>query len=114
MKWSTKKRKFKIAMGDYYTNSKPAWSVKSNHFERYSDLKAASVKYKELNTTLLAATTCNRYQRELSSMFNSKILFKDLESNLNEWKFHYVISGIKNIVRFTYYVRLVKLLIETF
>lgn len=76
-KWAAKnKLRPQIAITKYY---KPTWKAKTNHYVKYSD-----IKMKDNNSYLKPS--------------GGSITHRELVENLNEWKFHYVVSQVNNLV----------------
>lgn len=83
VKWVTKKRS-NIALSKML---KPGYDARKNHFVYYSDIKQEQSE--DLGTKNTSSSTM--------------ITPKELIENLNEWKFHFVISQVKNLVYIFYY-----------
>lgn len=73
--WTSKKNRSRIAISKCY---KTTWKPRNHHYLRYSDIK---IKDKAKNNPTI-------------------ITQKELYNNLNEWKFHFVISQVKNLIGF--------------
>ncbi|CAF0861354.1 unnamed protein product [Brachionus calyciflorus] len=85
IRWTTKRQRSQFSISKLY---KPTWKPKQNHFVKYSDV---NIYQTSSNTSLQSNTTYNSN--------NTKCLTrKELVDNLNEWKFHYVISQVNNLV----------------
>lgn len=74
VKWTSKRNRSHISK-----SYKSSWKPRSNHYLRYSDVK---LKEKVKKPTVKTIT------------------HKELIENLNEWKFHFVISQVKNLITF--------------
>ncbi len=109
LKWLTKRER-QYAISYYYKpqNTKSA-SQPANHYMRYSDIKSTNNKHNSTNLILndqAALTSSTRSsinsnsnsQPQHQQQLNGRIVYKDLIENLNEWKFHYVISQINNLI----------------
>jgi hypothetical protein len=76
-KWAAKSElRPQIAITKYY---KPTWKAKTNHYVKYSDIKLKD------NSSYLKPNS-------------GSITHRELVENLNEWKFHYVVSQVNNLV----------------
>jgi hypothetical protein len=121
LRWLTKRER-QFAISYYYKpqNTKSA-SQPANHYMRYSDIKSTNSKNNNASASLIlndqaALTNSTRSavnnqnnannssgQQQLSqqkqqALLNGRIVYKDLVEDLNEWKFHYVISQINNLM----------------
>jgi hypothetical protein len=116
LKWLTKRER-QFAISYYYkpqcakTAAQPA-----NHYIRYSDIKStnkhavAAASVLPANDLTLATSNLTRSAAAASSLHqnghhdrtaastNGRIVYKDLIENLNEWKFHYLISQINSLM----------------
>ena len=74
VKWTTKRQRSQFSIDKYYS---PNWKPKQNHFVKYSDV---GLTHSNANGQI------------------STITRKQLVDNLNEWRFHYVISQVNDLV----------------
>nr|QDF21424.1 histone deacetylase complex subunit SAP130-like protein [Brachionus koreanus] len=75
VKWTSKRQRHQFSIDKYYA---PSWKPKQNHFVKYSDVDLA-----------LSPTT--------NSQVNT-VTRKQLVDNLNEWRFHCVISQVNDLM----------------
>ncbi len=75
VKWVTKKRAQKVQ------SQLSEWNSRKHHFIRYSDINPEN----------------NQNENAINS---NTITQQELIENLNEWKFHFVISQVKTLVSF--------------
>jgi hypothetical protein len=81
VKWISKSKSAQIGIAKYY---KPSWSLQPrNHFVQYSDIQ---LNAQDSVNDLLVSTN------------DPIITHKELIGNLNEWKFHYIISQVNNLI----------------
>ena len=85
LKWTSKSKSAQIGITKF---SKPSWQPRNNHFVHYSDITLNSKD----SINLLKATGGS-----------ATITHKELVDNLNEWKFHYILSQVNNLVSFFCY-----------
>jgi hypothetical protein len=65
---------------------RPSWKSRNNHYVNYSDIKVNSKE----NVNLMKQNNHNNN--------NKTMTHEELMRNLNEWKFHYVISQVNNLI----------------
>jgi hypothetical protein len=96
LKWSAKPRAGSIPIRSITNSYKPNWKPNQHHYEKYSDIKLKELvnqnmqKANQLNQSQLSPT-CTSNQTNL-------ITHQDLVDNLSEWRFHYVISQVNNLI----------------
>jgi len=62
----------------------PTWQSRNNHYLHYSDIPLNS------KDNINIIKSCNNN--------NTTLTHKELIENLKEWKFHYILSQINNLV----------------
>ncbi|RNA23737.1 histone deacetylase complex subunit SAP130-like protein [Brachionus plicatilis] len=76
VRWTSKRQRSQVSIDKCYS---PTWRPKQNHFVKYSDLGPVQ------SPTNSQASTITR---------------KQLVDNLNEWRFHYVISQVNDLIEY--------------
>ena len=89
MKWTSKSKTAQVGKAAIVNKvfCKPSWQSRSNHYVHYSDIQLNSKE----SIGLLQS----------SSSSNGTIMHKELLESLNEWKFHYILSQVNNLVSYS-------------